>query len=281
MKSNISGITALVLVLVAFSSLVSMIALTRIDNIVHRDLYRYDLKFSYGWAMPYWTMTTLVFAMGWFNIIIAIAFQFYVLLYGRKKAVAIPQEGAFKSETTYQSPIEEKLIEAEKQKAEETIVPHMEVEFDTQKEGDEAQKPAEEPVTVVEAPQEAQGPFEEITSQEYIETEQHEEVEGQKEQESETPEWVETQREPEEKFEESQEAVDVELQEETSYAEEEEREQEEMPRETVETETHETPPPAPEREAETTESEEPQTQTWMSREEYETSAEETQQQEAE
>jgi hypothetical protein len=32
MKSNVSGISALVLVLVAFSSLVSMIALTRIDN---------------------------------------------------------------------------------------------------------------------------------------------------------------------------------------------------------------------------------------------------------
>ena len=280
MKSNVSGISALVLVLVAFSSLVSMIALTRIDNIVNREL-----EFSYGWAMPYWTMTTIVFAMGWFNIIIAIAFQFYVLLFGRRVAEVIPQEGVLKPETTYQSSIEEKPIAAEKEKVEETIVPPMEVELDTQKEGDEVQKPAEEPkeepVTVVETPQEARGPVEEITTQEYIETEQYEEVKAQKEQEAETPEWVETEREPEEKFEEPQEAVDVQLQEETSYAEEEEREQEEMPRETVETETHETPPPAPEREAETTESEEPQTQTWMSTEEHETSAEETQQQEAE
>ncbi|MFQ6074450.1 MAG: hypothetical protein ACE5KC_04440, partial [Candidatus Bathyarchaeia archaeon] len=86
MKSDISSINSLVLVLVAFSSLLSMFALTRIDNIVHQDLYRYGLRFSYEWAMPYWTMTTLVFIMGWFNIIITCAFQFYVLLYGRKEA---------------------------------------------------------------------------------------------------------------------------------------------------------------------------------------------------
>jgi len=269
MKSNVSGITAIVLVLVAFSSLMSMIALTRIDNIVHQDLYRYDLKFSYGWAMPYWTMTTLIFAMGWFNIIIAIAFQFYVLLYGRKAAAVIPQKEALKPETTYQPPIEEKPRETEKEKVEDTIAPAMEVELDTHKEVDEPQKsaeePKEEPVTVVEA------------SQEYIETEQHEEDKAQKEQETETPEWMETQREPEEKFEESQETVDVQLQEEPSYAYEEEREQEEMPRETAETETYETPPPAPEGETETTETEDSQTQTWISTEDDEAPVEETQQ----
>jgi len=269
MKSNVSGITAIVLVLVAFSSLVSMIALTRIDNIVHQDLYRYDLKFSYGWAMPYWTMTTLIFAMGWFNIIIAIAFQFYVLLYGRRAAAVIPEKEALKPETIYQPPIEEKPREAEKEKVEDTFVPAMEVEVDTHKEIDEAKKSAEEPkeeyVTVDE------------TSQEYIETEQHEEDKTQKEQETETPEWMETQREPEEKFEESQETVDVQPQEEPFYAYEEEREQEEMPRETAETETYETPPPSSEIEAETTETEESQTQTWTSTEEDEAPAEETQQ----
>jgi hypothetical protein len=101
--------------------------------------------------MPYWTMTTIVFAMGWFNIIIAIAFQFYVLLFGRRVAEVIPQKEALKPETTYQLPIEKKPIEAEKEKVEETIVPPMEVELDTHKEGDEGQRPAEEPKKAMKA----------------------------------------------------------------------------------------------------------------------------------
>jgi len=248
---------------------VSMIALTRIDNIVHQDLYRYDLKFSYGWAMPYWTMTTLIFAMGWFNIIIAIAFQFYVLLYGRKAAEMIPENEALKPETTYQPSIEEKTKEAEIEKVEDTIMPAMEVELDTQREVYEAQKSAEEPKEEYATVDEA--------SQEYVETEQHEEDKAQKEQETETPEWMETQREPEEKFEEYQENVEVQPQEEPFYAYEEEGEQEEMPRETGETETCETPPPSQEIEAETTETEDSQTQDWISKEEDEAPAEETQQ----
>jgi len=84
MKSS-SRTVSLVLVLMAASSLISMISLLRIDSIVHSDLYRYGLNFSPEWAMPYWTMSTVVFGMGWFNIVIALAFQFYVLIYGRKE----------------------------------------------------------------------------------------------------------------------------------------------------------------------------------------------------
>jgi len=58
-------------------------------SIIHQDLYRYNLRFSYEWAMPYWNMAILVFATGWFNIIIAMAFQFYLLRYRRREAEVI------------------------------------------------------------------------------------------------------------------------------------------------------------------------------------------------
>jgi hypothetical protein len=80
-----TGTVSLVLVITAVSSLISMISLLRIDSIVHGLLYGYGLRFSYQWAVPYWTMTTLIFGMGWFNIIVAIAFEFYLLVYGRKE----------------------------------------------------------------------------------------------------------------------------------------------------------------------------------------------------
>jgi hypothetical protein len=72
----------------AASSLVSMFSVLRIDSIVRGDLYRFGLEFSYQWALPYWTMTTIIFAVGWFNIILSFAFQFYVLLYRRKETIA-------------------------------------------------------------------------------------------------------------------------------------------------------------------------------------------------
>ncbi len=187
-KSNVSGLTSLILVLVAFSSLVSMFAVTRIDSIVHGDLYRYNLRFSYDWAMPYWTMTTLVFAMGWFNIFIAIVFQFYVILYGRKRAEAIPQQLVAEKEMVEEpKPHEMKQAETVKAEQEEVTMPPMEVEVETRGEGEEAQQPVEEPETIVEerseesetlyeAPQEeTQEPVEEVTPQEYVETEQPEE----------------------------------------------------------------------------------------------------------
>lgn len=168
MKFKVSGVYSLILVLVAFSSLVSMFALTRIDNMIKQDLYRYGLRFSYEWATPYWTLSSLVFVMGWADIILACAFQFYVLLYGRKKEEVIAQKEALKPETT-QPPIEEKPIEAEEKKVaepkpeemkpaeteeaepEETIAPPMEVELGVQEE-EEAQKLAEEPLpTPIEA----------------------------------------------------------------------------------------------------------------------------------
>lgn len=159
MKSNVSGITSIVLVLVAISSLISMIALTRIDGIVHRDLYNYGLTFNYAWAIPYWTMTILIFAMGWFNIVIAIAFQFYVLLYGRRRAETMAPREAYKPENTYQPPIQERSQatppkETETVERREVVAPSVEVR-------PPAPRESEEPPIMVEAPMEYQRPFEE------------------------------------------------------------------------------------------------------------------------
>ena len=66
-----------VLVIMALTSLISMIAAFNLDIIVHQDLYSYGLQFSLDWANPYWSVIRIIFAMGWLNIIIAIAFQVY------------------------------------------------------------------------------------------------------------------------------------------------------------------------------------------------------------
>lgn len=85
-----SGLTPITLVplLMAAFSLVSMIGTLQVDRIVHGQLYNYGLQFSYQWAGPYWTVTALIFAMGWFNILSALAFQIYVVTYERRQATA-------------------------------------------------------------------------------------------------------------------------------------------------------------------------------------------------
>jgi hypothetical protein len=66
---------SLILVLVAAASLVSMIATLNIDHIVNHDLYSYGLQFATKWAVPYWTMSAIVFSMGWLIIATSIVFQ--------------------------------------------------------------------------------------------------------------------------------------------------------------------------------------------------------------
>jgi cell division protein FtsN len=164
MRPNITAVSFLLL-LMAASSLVSMISTLKIDHIVHGDLYNYGLQFSYQWAMPYWTMTAIVFAMGWFNIIIAIAFQFYVLIYGRKEVL--------KPEATKEpqlQPTREEIIKVETKPAEKV---------------EESREQATEPAEKVEKKPEENQPLVEATPQsEQTETIQTEEAEGQKGQES-------------------------------------------------------------------------------------------------
>ena len=73
-----------VLIVMALASLISMIAAFSLDMIVNQELYSYGLQFSFGWAKPYWNAVRIVFAMGWLNIIAAIAFQAYRAMTIRK-----------------------------------------------------------------------------------------------------------------------------------------------------------------------------------------------------
>jgi len=151
-----SAISA-VLVIVAASSLISMIGLFQIDRIVNQDLYQYGLEFSYAWAMPYWTITKLIFATGWFNIIAAIAFHLYILAYGQKETQQIePQteKQVYNTEIIETTPI----IKEEKTEPEPETKPTEPVEQQKEQE----LKPTE---TVEEKPKEAQAPVTETQTQ--------------------------------------------------------------------------------------------------------------------
>jgi len=158
------GIISLVLVLTAASSLVLMLSMLKIDGIVHGDLYRYGLRFSTEWAMPYWAMTTIVFGVGWFNIIVAVAFQFYVLIYGRKEAeIYAAEKEALRIEILQEPqprPIKEEPVEAQ---------PTEKVE----------EYREQEP-----RPEETQTVVEEVSQQEQSQTVPAEKVEEQKDQET-------------------------------------------------------------------------------------------------
>lgn len=82
---GVDGIGNWVLVAMAAASLISMIAAFSANTIVNGDLYSYGLQFNYDWAIPYWDLMGIVFAMAWLNIIAAIAFQIYRIRTIRKE----------------------------------------------------------------------------------------------------------------------------------------------------------------------------------------------------
>jgi hypothetical protein len=99
-----------IVMLMATSSLLSMICLFQIDKIVHGNLYSYGLSFSYDWAAPYWTLVRTAFAMGWLNITIAFAVQLYNVRFRRKEVEQLVT--AFEEEVSKsKKPIEEKAKE--------------------------------------------------------------------------------------------------------------------------------------------------------------------------
>jgi len=89
MKSVDDSSVSLVLLLMASSSLFSMIGLLQLNKIVQDDLVRSGLHFSHAWAVPYWNLMSLVFALMWVNIIAAIAFQSYLLMQRKKEAKSL------------------------------------------------------------------------------------------------------------------------------------------------------------------------------------------------
>lgn len=91
MKSSGNAVNWVV-VLMAASSLVSMICLFQVDKIVNGDLYNHGLNFSYDWAIPYWTLTKTAFLVGWINIIAAIGVQLYNVRFRRKEVEELVSE---------------------------------------------------------------------------------------------------------------------------------------------------------------------------------------------
>jgi len=65
--------------------MMSMISMLLLDQIVHGELYDYGLQFNRNWAESYWTLTKIIFALGWFNIIAAIGVHLYSLAFKRKE----------------------------------------------------------------------------------------------------------------------------------------------------------------------------------------------------
>lgn len=88
MGSLADGDVSMFLVLTAACSLFSMIGLMQVHKTVSVDLYSHGLQFNYAWTVPYSNLMNFVFAMGWLNIIAAIAFQSY-LINQRRKATGL------------------------------------------------------------------------------------------------------------------------------------------------------------------------------------------------
>ena len=82
------GIKALcwVFVVMAETSLISIIATFSLGRIVTNDLYLYGLHFSYSWAIPYWNTLAVILTMAWINIIAAIVVQVYLTRKTKEKS---------------------------------------------------------------------------------------------------------------------------------------------------------------------------------------------------
>jgi uncharacterized membrane protein len=75
---GIKELSSWVLVVMAETSLISIIATLSLGKIVTHDLISYGLNFNYGWAIPYWNTVGVIFVMAWINIIAAIVLQVYL-----------------------------------------------------------------------------------------------------------------------------------------------------------------------------------------------------------
>jgi hypothetical protein len=91
MRIHVENKVSVVLILMAGASLVSMLATLSIDHIINHDLYSYGLQFSTKWAVPYWTLVTVVFSMGWFIIVTAMAVEVHFLLVHRRNRLREPE----------------------------------------------------------------------------------------------------------------------------------------------------------------------------------------------
>jgi hypothetical protein len=92
----LQGIGNLVLVVMAATSLVIMVAAYFADIMVNGDLYYYGLYFNVDWYLPFKNLIGLVYAMAWVNIVVAIGFQMYRIRTIRKDKLSEPMNNAGK-----------------------------------------------------------------------------------------------------------------------------------------------------------------------------------------
>lgn len=98
METKINPSTArVVLVTMATASLLIMLSMNQINNIIHGDLYNYELQFSYVWAMPYWVLSGIIFGLCWVNIVITALTAIYIFK-KRKVTTKEPQEAKTEEE---------------------------------------------------------------------------------------------------------------------------------------------------------------------------------------
>ena len=74
---SIDGIGNWVLIIMATTSLISIIAVLSLHSIVTQDLPSYGLQFNYRWAIPYWNTITAIIVMSCSSITAAITFEIY------------------------------------------------------------------------------------------------------------------------------------------------------------------------------------------------------------
>ena len=129
MRIQIESKVSLILVVMAAASLVSMLATLNIDRIVNHDLYGYGLQFNTNWADQYWTMTAIVFSMGWLIIAISIAYELNLVAHRLRRH---PEAEA--------PAVHEELVQPE--------APRIEAESSGNSEEEEVKETAEEEVEI-------------------------------------------------------------------------------------------------------------------------------------
>lgn len=87
---NLSAVV-LPLIVMAVASFFVMVSVTQIDRIVHGVLYDFGLRFSYRWAMPYWTSSGIIVGLSWFNIIASITLIYHIFKSKRSPRPEIQQ----------------------------------------------------------------------------------------------------------------------------------------------------------------------------------------------
>jgi hypothetical protein len=96
---GIDGIGNWILVIMAATSCISMIAALSLNSIISQELPSYGLRFNYSWAIPYWNTIATIFAMSWVSIIAAITFQIYRIRTIRKDEAEAAREQIVMQET--------------------------------------------------------------------------------------------------------------------------------------------------------------------------------------